>query len=29
MGARPIAILNALRFGPLAEPRNRYLFEHV
>jgi phosphoribosylformylglycinamidine synthase II len=29
MGARPIAILNALRFGPLTEPRNRYLFEHV
>jgi phosphoribosylformylglycinamidine synthase II len=29
MGARPIAILNALRFGPLSEPRNRYLFEHV
>ena len=29
MGARPIAILNALRFGPSAEPRNRYLFEHV
>ncbi|MGQ9657013.1 MAG: phosphoribosylformylglycinamidine synthase subunit PurL [Fimbriimonadales bacterium] len=29
MGARPIAILNSLRFGPLTEPRNRYLFEHV
>jgi len=29
MGARPIANLNSLRFGPLEEPRNRYLFEHV
>ncbi len=29
MGARPIANLNSLRFGPLDEPRNRYLFEHV
>lgn len=29
MGARPIASLNSLRFGPLTEPRNRYLFEHV
>ena len=29
MGARPIANLNSLRFGPLTEPRNRYLFEHV
>jgi len=29
MGARPIAILDSLRFGPLTEPRNRYLFEHV
>jgi phosphoribosylformylglycinamidine synthase len=29
MGARPIAILDALRFGPLDEPRNRYLFENV
>ena len=26
MGARPIALLNSLRFGPLTEPRNRYLF---
>ncbi|HXQ29204.1 MAG TPA: phosphoribosylformylglycinamidine synthase subunit PurL [Gemmatimonadales bacterium] len=25
MGARPIALLNSLRFGPLDEPRNRYL----
>jgi phosphoribosylformylglycinamidine synthase len=29
MGARPIANLNSLRFGPLEEPRNRYLFEQV
>lgn len=29
MGARPIACLNSLRFGPLEDPRNRYLFEHV
>jgi phosphoribosylformylglycinamidine synthase II len=29
MGARPVAILDALRFGPLNEPRNRYLFEGV
>ncbi len=29
MGARPIAILDALRFGPLDEPRNRYLFDGV
>lgn len=29
MGARPIASLNSLRFGPLDDPRNRYLFEHV
>ena len=29
MGARPIAVLDSLRFGPLDEPRNRYLFEHV
>ena len=26
MGARPICSLNSLRFGPPAEPRNRYLF---
>lgn len=25
MGARPVAVLNSLRFGPLDEPRNRYL----
>jgi phosphoribosylformylglycinamidine synthase II len=29
MGARPVAILDALRFGPLDEPRNRYLFGGV
>lgn len=26
MGARPVAVLNSLRLGPLEEPRNRYLF---
>ncbi len=29
MGARPIAILDSLRFGPLDDARNRYLFTHV
>jgi phosphoribosylformylglycinamidine synthase subunit PurL len=29
MGARPIGILNSLRFGPLTDARTRYLFEHV
>ena len=29
MGARPIALLDSLRFGPLDEPRNRYLFHGV
>ncbi len=29
MGARPIALLNSLRFGPLDDARNRYLFEHI
>ena len=29
MGARPIALLNCLRFGPLDQPRNRYLFAGV
>jgi phosphoribosylformylglycinamidine synthase len=29
MGARPIAVLDSLRFGPLTEPRNRYLFDNV
>jgi phosphoribosylformylglycinamidine synthase len=26
MGARPVALLNSLRFGPLNDARNRYLF---
>jgi len=26
MGARPVAVLNSLRFGPLDDVRNRYLF---
>ncbi len=29
MGARPIALLNSLRFGPLDSARNRYLFQGV
>ncbi|GAC1571861.1 MAG: phosphoribosylformylglycinamidine synthase subunit PurL [Candidatus Dormibacteria bacterium] len=29
MGARPIALLDSLRFGPLSEPRQRYLFDGV
>lgn len=29
MGARPIAMLNSLRFGPLDTARNRYLFAGV
>jgi len=29
MGARPIALLNSLRFGPLDSERNRYLFGHA
>ncbi len=29
MGARPIAILNSLRFGELKTPRVKYLFEEV
>ena len=29
MGARPIALLNSLRFGPLDDPHNRYLFNGV
>ena len=29
MGARPIALLNSLRFGPLSDSRNRYLFTGV
>jgi phosphoribosylformylglycinamidine synthase len=26
MGLRPIALMNSLRFGPLSQPHNRYLF---
>ena len=29
MGARPVALLNSLRFGPLTEARNRFLFAGV
>jgi phosphoribosylformylglycinamidine synthase len=29
LGARPIAILDPLRFGPLEDERNRYLFDGV
>src|SRR5947209_6340403 len=29
MGARPIALLDSLRFGPLDQPKNRYLFSGV
>ncbi|MBI2104049.1 MAG: phosphoribosylformylglycinamidine synthase subunit PurL [Candidatus Omnitrophica bacterium] len=29
MGARPIALLDSLRFGPLEEPRSRFLLEGV
>jgi len=29
MGARPIALLNSLRFGPLSSPKNRYLMSQV
>ncbi len=29
MGARPVALLNSLRFGPLDRARNRYLFAGV
>ena len=29
MGARPIALMNSLRFGALDDPRNRYLFGGV
>jgi phosphoribosylformylglycinamidine synthase II len=29
MGARPIAVLDSLRFGPLTSDRNRYLFTNV
>ena len=29
MGARPIAVLNSLRFGSLSDPRSQYLFKRV
>jgi phosphoribosylformylglycinamidine synthase II len=29
MGARPVALLNSLRLGPLDEARNRYLFSGI
>jgi len=29
MGARPIAAINSLRFGPLDEPHNQYLFSRA
>ena len=29
MGARPVALLDGLRFGPLDVPRNAYLYSHV
>jgi phosphoribosylformylglycinamidine synthase II len=29
MGARPVALLDSLRFGPLADERSRYLFREV
>ncbi|MGB3633876.1 MAG: AIR synthase related protein, partial [Rubrobacteraceae bacterium] len=29
MGARPVASMNSLRFGPLEDERNRYLFREV
>lgn len=29
MGARPIALLNSLRFGDLTDARVKYIFEHV
>jgi phosphoribosylformylglycinamidine synthase subunit PurL len=29
MGARPVAVLNSLRLGPLDEARNRYLFSGI
>ena len=29
MGARPIALLDSLRFGPLRNPKSRYLFTNV
>jgi len=29
MGARPVAAINSLRFGPLSDPHNRYLFSRA
>ncbi len=29
MGARPVALLNSLRFGPLSDPHNRYILGGV
>ena len=29
MGARPIAVMDPLRFGPLSDPRSRWIFEGV
>jgi len=29
MGARPVALLNSLRLGPLDNPRNRHLLENI
>ena len=29
MGARPIAVMDPLRFGPLDDPRSRWIFEGV
>lgn len=29
MGAKPVALLDSLRFGYLEDPKSRYLFEHV
>jgi phosphoribosylformylglycinamidine synthase subunit PurL len=29
MGARPVALMDSLRFGPLDEPRSRWIFEGV
>lgn len=29
MGARPVALLNGLRFGPLDQARNAYLYSHA
>lgn len=29
MGARPTTLMNSLRFGPIDQPRNKFLFERV